>query len=281
MRVEYLSDHAGRQLQIASEQLQTAQSDVYNLQVGLNEALGVARAARRAKPFWKRLLLVPTPDEREALGQVEQFRRQRDDAQSSAYQIEHTVEQRAAGVEGEHALTWGLSNLPDEWVMLRGYRNQHGEIDHLLVGPLGLWAVEVKRRPVRVHVTGDEWRYEKLDRWGNVVETGWATDRRGRSWARQANDAAHDLRLWLGHNGYQVPIHTAVMLIHERAQIGQCENLTVNLLATEPQQLVEEIWRLPSPLSPMACTEIVKLIRRDHHFHNQRRQDSRRPPRQS
>ena len=56
MRVEYLSDHAGRQLQIASEQLQTAQSDVYNRQLGYNEALGVARAGRPRKALLETVL---------------------------------------------------------------------------------------------------------------------------------------------------------------------------------------------------------------------------------
>jgi hypothetical protein len=195
-------------------------------------------------------------------------------ASGDLHSRQRTVQQQAAGVQGEDALTWGLSRLPDDWVMLRGYRNRRGEADHLLVGPMGIWAIEVKRRPVRVHIVGDRWSYEKLDRWGNVVETGEATDRSGRSWARQVTDVAADLGAWLHKNGHAVPIRTAVMLMHERAQIGRCEQLGVDLVANHPEHLLAALPARPTPLSPHQCSEIVRLVQRDHRFHRQRRERS-------
>ena len=168
-------------------------------------------------------------------------------------------------------LARALSGLSDEWVMLRGYRNRRGETDHVLVGPHGLWAVEVKHRRVRLNAAGDEWWYEKLDSRGNVVETGRAVDGGGRNWGRQVNDVAVDLAAWLARNGHRIPVHTAVMLMHDRAQIGTCEQLTVDLLATRPADLLDALTRRPRRLSSDSCAEIASLIRRDHRFHAKRR----------
>jgi hypothetical protein len=68
----------------------------------------------------------------------EQARQQAAHAQYGMQQIGHQVEQRAAGVRGDVALAWELSGLPDEWVMLRGYRNRRGETDHILPPTPGL-----------------------------------------------------------------------------------------------------------------------------------------------
>lgn len=271
VRVEYLSDHGGQQLRRAEQQLDAAHADLVAWHGAYLQASNELKATRRAKPMWKRLLSVSTAEEREALARSEQARQQTFYAQHGMQQIDHRVQQRAAGVWGEDALVCGLSGLSDEWVMLRGYRNRRGEADHVLVGPHGLWAIEVKLRRVRLHVNGDQWRYEKLDRWGNAVETGWATDGGGRSWARQVTDVAEDLSAWLARNGQTVPLRTAVMLMHPAAQLGRCDNLTVDLVATQPSHLLEAIGRRSSPQSLDTCAKIVALIRRDHQFHNNRR----------
>ncbi len=91
----------------------------------------------------------------------------------------------AAGVLGQDPLTAALGVLPDDWVMLRGYRNRRGGTDHVLVGPHGIWAVEVERRRIRLHAVGDQWWWERLDAGGHSVETGRAVDPAGRAWPRQ------------------------------------------------------------------------------------------------
>ena len=60
--------------------------------------------------------------------------------------------------------------LGDSWTLFRGYRNRRGEIDHLLLGPRGLFAIEVKNLNATVHIDGDRWRADKYDRYGNLVE---------------------------------------------------------------------------------------------------------------
>lgn len=271
MRVEVLSDHGGQQLQLSAQQLRSAEDQLAARQGGYQQASHELQQARRSKGFWKRLFAVRTAEEQQALARTRGAWHQVIRADYGRQQIQHRVQQRAAGVRGEDALAWGLSELSDEWLMLRGYRNRKGEADHVLVGPMGVWAVEVKLRRVRLNAVGEQWWFEKLDRWGNVVETGWARDGGGRSWARQVNDIAGDLQAWLTRNHHQGPVHTAVMLMHERAQLGRCEKLTVDLIGTQPAHLLNAIAARPSPLAPDACQDIARLIRRDHQFHDSRR----------
>ena len=52
---------------------------------------------------------------------------------------------RAGGGRGEREAAQALGTvLDDAWVLIKGYKNPRGEIDYLLPGPGGLFAVEVK-----------------------------------------------------------------------------------------------------------------------------------------
>ncbi len=96
----------------------------------------------------------------------------------------------AAGIEGEQKAAAELhSMLDDGWIYLRGYRNNRGEIDGLLLGPGGLFAIESKHTAVKAHCRCDDWWGEKLDKWGNPHERGALVDGRGRSPSKQVNDA--------------------------------------------------------------------------------------------
>ncbi len=59
-------------------------------------------------------------------------------------QAEHRLAQQAAGVAAEDQMTVALQRLSDDWLLFRGYVNRRGEVDHLVVGPGGIWAIEVK-----------------------------------------------------------------------------------------------------------------------------------------
>lgn len=271
MRVEVLSDYGGQQIQQTELRLQDAAANTAAWETWHRQAQVDLQAARRDKPLWKRMIAMSTPAERNALAHVQGAWQEVRRADFETQRLYGRRQQQAAGAWGENALVWALSGLPHDWVMLRGYRNKRGETDHVLVGPTGLWAVEVKFRRVRLNVAGDYWWYEKLDSRGNVVGTGPAVDNGGRSWARQVNDVARDLMWWLARNGYQVPVNTAVMLMHERALIGRCEQVNVSLLANRPEYLLNELVQRPPTLSPDSREEIVRLIRRDHQYHAKRR----------
>ncbi len=89
--------------------------------------------------------------------------------------------------------------LGDDWVLMRGYCNRRGEIDHLLLGPPGLVAIESKHLNATVHCDGDSWRFEKFDKYGNLVARGSLSDRGGRSPSVQLNEPADLLEQFLQH----------------------------------------------------------------------------------
>ncbi|MEV4620039.1 nuclease-related domain-containing protein [Asanoa sp. NPDC049573] len=256
MRVEMLSDHGGALLRGSRDRLRGA---VAIAQLEYRQAWAHVRAVHRARSLWRRV--------RGAAPAAEQ---QPGSPGGTWQEVLLAREDRVATCWGGDPLTAALGVLPDDWVMLRGYRNRRGETDHVLVGPQGIWAVAVKRRRIRLHAVGDRWWWEKLDARGRSIETGWAVEG-GRSWARQVNDIADDLAAWLRRNRHDVPVRTAVVLLHEQAQLGRCQDPTVSLVGTGPTQLLEALARYAAPL---AAPEIADLVRRDHAFH-QRRRDRR------
>ena len=107
-----------------------------------------------------------------------------------------------AGIAGEQLVATELGRaLDDDWTLLRGYRNRRGEIDQLLLGPRGLFAIEVKNLNATVHVDGDRWRADKYDNYGNLVEQRPVADRMGRSPSVQLNEPADDLERFLAERG--------------------------------------------------------------------------------
>jgi len=120
-----------------------------------------------------------------------------------------------AGIEGEQLVASGLGRvLNDDWTLIRGYRNRCGEIDHLLLGPRGLIAIEGKHRNALVHCAGDHWWFTKFDKYGNAVERGEMTDSRGRSPSQQVNEPASQLESFLRTRGHPVAIERVVLLTH-------------------------------------------------------------------
>lgn len=172
-----------------------------------------------------------------------------------------------AGQAGEQMVAARLGRvLGDNWVLFHGYRNRRGEIDHLLLGPRGLFAIEVKHRNATVHIDGDAWQFEKYDRYGNPVERGWITDRRGRSPSVQLNEAATELERFLVSRGHPVRAQRVVLLTHQRSKLGTLRNLTVDLVATSCDHLIKRLNTAPS-WTPALTTQLEDLIVRDHHFH--------------
>ena len=136
----------------------------------------------------------------------------------------------AAGIVGEQLVATELGQvLGDEWTLFHGYRNRRGEIDHLLLGPRGLFAIEVKYRNATVYIDGDEWRYDKFDHWGNRVEQGRIEDRTGRSPSVQLNEPANELERFLHTRGQPVSITRVVILNHPRSKIGRYRDVTVGV----------------------------------------------------
>jgi hypothetical protein len=180
----------------------------------------------------------------------------------------------AAGIAGERQIADELGQVfGDEWVLFRGYRNRRGEIDHLLLGPRGLFAIEVKYRNATVYIDGDQWQFEKFDQWGNRVEHGSIQDRTGRSPSVQLNEPADDLEKFLRSRRQPVSATRIVILNHPRSQIGRSQHLTV-YVATSSEYIVGLVNDSQVRLPDSRLAQLERLIERDHHYH-----DGRRPPR--
>jgi hypothetical protein len=176
-----------------------------------------------------------------------------------------------AGITGEHIVAADLGAvLGDEWVLLHGYRNSRGEIDHVLLGPRGMVTIEVKYRNATVDVDGDQWRFCKYDHYGNLVEQGWITDRRGRSPSVQLNEPTAELERFLRSRNHPVRARRAVILTHPRSALGRCRNITVDLIATSTSRLTDLISESPAVFGTAQVLEMQKLVVHDHQF-NQRR----------
>ena len=188
-------------------------------------------------------------------------------------------ERLRAGIAGEELVAAELGDvLGEEWTLLRGYRNRRGEIDHLLLGPPGLFAIEVKNLNATVHVDGDRWRADKYDNYGNLVEQRVIADRKGRSPSVQLNEPAEALERFLHARGRPVAIQRVVVLTHRRSRLGTCRNLRVQL-GVSPGFVLAVASDQANVLSARQCADIQRLIRHDHEFNSKGRRTSPRPPR--
>ena len=182
-----------------------------------------------------------------------------------------TEEKLMAGIAGEQQVAAELGRaLGDDWTLLRGYRNRRGEIDHLLLGPSGLFAIEVKNLNATVHVDGDRWRADKYDNYGNLVEQRPITDRRGRSPSEQLNEPAAELQRFLHERGQPVAVQRAVVLTHRRSRLGARHHPTVHV-GTSTGYVLSLVHDSGDELGERQRAEVQRLIRRDHDFHQRRR----------
>ena len=182
-----------------------------------------------------------------------------------------TEEKIRAGIAGEQLVAAELGRaLGDDWTLLRGYRNRRGEIDHLLLGPRGLFAIEVKNINATVYIDGDHWRADKYDNYGNLVEQRLIADRRGRSPSEQLNEPAAELERFLYERGQRVAVQRVVVLTHRRSRLGSPHHPTVHA-GTSTGYVLTLVDDSADELSERQQAEVQRLIRRDHDFHERRR----------
>jgi hypothetical protein len=182
------------------------------------------------------------------------------------------------GQDGEDSLTEFLAQaLNDEWNLLRGYKNPKGEVDQILVGPDGIFAVEVKNYKGVISCDGNYWTRNKNDAWGNqVLFDEPITDRGGRSPARQVNDSADLLETFLRKTMPSCRVCRNVILTSAEAEIGALRNLTVDGAFLLRDFSVRDMLR--ESMTGLTATEvdmIVHQIARDHRYYQQRRQVNR------
>jgi hypothetical protein len=178
------------------------------------------------------------------------------------------------GVRGELEAAGQLGRkLDDAWTLIKGYRNARGEIDYLLLGPGGLFAIEVKYVNGTFAITRERWRYVKFDRYGNAVGEGVVEDggRRHRPPNIQLAEPAELLEGFLARFGQPVRLDPVVLLNHPNARIARCDDDVGVRVLTSADRLARLALGGNARLSQSRLTEIERLIRRDHDFHNKHR----------
>ena len=271
MRVVSLSDHPGAMRRDAQKRRAAADREAQraheNVLAVHRERVAQARAARdeawaaRRWTAWLRGVFA-----------VRRAQRQVPAVRLPASQPTAEEERWAAGSAGELLVADELGRvLDDGWTLLRGYRNRGGEIDHLLLGPRGLFAIEVKNQNARVNCHGDQWWSTKYDKYGNPVEPRREmSDRRGRSPSVQLNEPASQLEGFLVSRGHPVAIGRIVVLIHPRAQLRSCTHPTV-LIFTSVRQILSLLNAAPASITTAEYAELEQLIVQDHRRHERRR----------
>ena len=139
MRVTELSDHPGDMLHDVARQRQAASSRAREAheqaliehQAGIRTIQLKREQAHREHRWWAWLRL--------ALAVWAANRRAPQAGATANAELTDIEQKIKAGIAGEQQVAAELGQaLADDWTLLHGYRNRHGEIDHLLLGPGGL-----------------------------------------------------------------------------------------------------------------------------------------------
>lgn len=163
-------------------------------------------------------------------------------------------------------------HLSDDWVLFHGYHNPMGEIDQVLLGPGGLFTIEIKHINGEVHVHGDQWSRDKYDNYGNLVETGLPIrDRKGRSPSDQVSQSTQRMLSFIHKSLPEIRAWPIVVLSHERGSIGQVVDPTVSVFRLHKNNLADHVQQHQNLLDEQAREKLAALIQRDHRYHAQRR----------
>jgi Nuclease-related domain len=271
MRVVWLSDHPGDMLQHAQQQRAAEDRDKH---LDHDNALATHRqhAARlrdtrdkaRAQHRWGAWL--------RGVIAVSRANKQIHAARLPASQPTDEEQKLAAGAAGEQLVAEALARaLGDDWVLFRGYSNGRGEIDHVLLGPRGLCAIEVKNHNARIDCYGDQWWSIKYDKYGNPVgPRREMSDNRGRSPSVQLNEPASQLTDFLRSRGHPIAIERVVVLTHRHAQLRTCTRPTVHV-CTSVRQILKLLNATKVSIGTAERAQLERLIVQDHRFHKNRR----------
>jgi hypothetical protein len=185
-----------------------------------------------------------------------------------------TVEEqrRQAEAEAEQRLATDLlATLPGAaWTLLKGYQNQKGGIDYLLIGPVGVVALKCQHVSGTILCTKDGWMRQKYDPKGAPVTQVPILDRTGRTPSQQLNEPVTELIDGLSRNGVTCEIAKAVILTHQDVRLNTVEATTVQIILLSNVQPF--LWELCRSASCSIPTEhIVEFVKDDHQYWQERK----------
>jgi hypothetical protein len=271
MRFVPLSDHPGDMLAAARRERAAAggKADVrYRRQLAAYQARIAQAQERRDKARAER-----DPLSRLRWALVAWWRRlARPPREPPASAPTHDEEAIKGGIKGEREVADVLRGaLGDAWALVKGYRNRRGEIDYLLLGPGGLFAIEVKYVNGTFAITRERWRYVRYDNYGNQVGAGFLQDARRRPPNVQLAEPLAALEQFLASRGQPTRMRPVVLLNHPKARISACAaDVGVEVL-TSTAALRDLVRAADEQISTRKLADVERLVVRDHHFHEERR----------
>lgn len=271
MRVEQLSNYVAERLASVEGELEAAQTRRRAAARTIEDATARHRRAKAARR--RRLRTRPSEGEDAAEATLTAALQEQDAAANDVERLQRQAQGLRQGEEGEATLARELgAALDDDWLLLQGYLTKQGEADGVLVGPTGVWMIEVKNQRGVVNAKSPEtWRKQGVHD-GRVTRSAHAAaDGGGRSWGQQIAGPSRSLRWWLDRNNVDVTIRTAVVLVHPDAYLIVNRNPGVDLLTDDVGELIDRVRSGPHTLAEGTRREIEGHIRHDHDHQTKRR----------
>jgi hypothetical protein len=179
----------------------------------------------------------------------------------------------ASGREGERRVDEYLrTRLSDEWILLCGYRNGKGETDRVLVGPGGIFSMEIKNINGYVSCKGDSWTRDICDAYGRRVKLNVSIvdgngNGRQRSPSSQLNEPTDILERHLKRTLPDCRICRIVILTHERSRIAKLDDLKLDEVTLLSEWNLEATFeKSPCRLTKTEVERIVQKIESHHHY---------------
>ncbi len=279
MKQIMLSDHTGDQKLQAKQQREddyAARMAAYRLDVD-RKRQSIEEAKERMRDTWRdrRILVL-------VISALQAAWRSLFGWPSEPEMQEQTREEHiwSAGGDGETKVAEFLARqLDDAWTLVSGYRNGRGEIDQILIGPTGLFTIEVKNINGTLTIDGDHWISDKYDRYGNLKKQGTIiADKGGRSPSRQLNESTDRMLEFLRKSLPSIAAVRIVVLSHERSVINRVSNPTVTPVALHAWPLSSTLSVDGVLLSDIEQSRVIELLQRDHAYHQKRREQRRPAP---
>ncbi len=170
---------------------------------------------------------------------------------------EHEVRIKRAGAAGEQVIPRMLQALPDSWTLVNGVPlpGARADVDHLLIGPGGVFAIEAKNHSGWVECagssSGDAWGYSRRGPNGTMVE-GQIGNPSG-----QARWHASALARALRARGVDVSIEPVVVFTHPRVEL-HIEQPSVPVLPVA--ELLTFLERQPQSLGQRETSRALQAV---------------------
>lgn len=166
----------------------------------------------------------------------------------------YTARAYRLGREGEEWVADKLRALLDSrWVTFHNVSlpRRRGDIDYILVGPAGVWVLEVKAFDTDVRVRNRVWEWQAGKRWSKL----------GSDPVAQVRSNAMNLRDFLDHHGVELRVNAAVILTQPQRVTSFEPTAEPVWKQFEVDDRLSEMNKLPECLSEKERARIVSALK--------------------